>query len=217
MIKTCLLRYEGEFSELLKEKYGNHIEEWTQPDHLGKFDGLVEAAVDLEQLQNGEYIIAADYDNSLQEIKTERDSVEKQIAKIHQQAADDLGLPADKALKLEKNTQYGHVFRITKKEEPKVRKKLTTQYMNLETRKDGIKFTNAKLRRLSEQYTKLTEEYTSTQRELVAKVVDVASTFAEVCNPFIHKIVLLVCWFFQARPQLIVIFNSCRLSVATFS
>lgn len=187
MIKTCLLRYEGEFSDLLKEKYGNHIEEWTQPDHLGKFDGLVEAAVDLEQLQNGEYIIAADYDNSLQEIKTERDSVEKQIAKIHQQAADDLGLPADKALKLEKTTQYGHVFRITKKEEPKVRKKLTTQYMNLETRKDGIKFTNAKLRRLSEQYTKLTEEYTSTQRELVAKVVDVASTFAEVCNPFIHN------------------------------
>ena len=207
LIKTCLLRYEGEFSELLKEKYGNHIEEWTQPDHLGKFDGLVEAAVDLEQLQNGEYIIAADYDNSLQEIKTERDSVEKQIAKIHQQAADDLGLPADKALKLEKNTQYGHVFRITKKEEPKVRKKLTTQYMNLETRKDGIKFTNAKLRRLSEQYTKLTEEYTSTQRELVAKVVDVASTFAEVCNPSIHKIVLVVCLFFQARPQLIVIFN----------
>lgn len=180
LIKTCLSKYDGEFSEYLQEKYGSHLEEWTQPDHLGKFDGLVEAAVDLEQLQNGEYIIAADYDNSLQELKTERDNVEKQILKVHHQAADDLGLPAEKALKLDKSTQYGHVFRITKKEEPKVRKKLNSQYITLETRKDGIKFTNAKLRRLSEQYTKLTEEYSSTQRELVAKVVDVAATFVEV-------------------------------------
>lgn len=180
LIKTCLSKCDGEFSEYLQEKYGSHLEEWTQPDHLGKFDGLVEAAVDLEQLQNGEYIIAADYDNSLQELKTERDNVEKQILKVHNQAADDLGLPAEKSLKLDKSTQYGHVFRITKKEEPKVRKKLNSQYITLETRKDGIKFTNAKLRRLSEQYTKLTEEYSSTQRELVAKVVDVAATFVEV-------------------------------------
>lgn len=180
LIKTCLSKYDGEFSEYLEEKYVSHLEEWTQPDHLGKFDGLIEAAVDLESLQNGEYIIAADYDNSLQELKTERDNVEKQILKVHQQAADDLGLPAEKALKLDKTTQYGHVFRITKKEEPKVRKKLNTQYITLETRKDGIKFTNAKLRRLSDQYTKLTDEYSSTQRELVAKVVDVAATFVEV-------------------------------------
>lgn len=191
LIKTCLSKYDGEFSEYLQEKYVSHLEEWTQPDHLGKFDGLIEAAVDLESLQNGEYIIAADYDNSLQELKTERDNVEKQILKVHQQAADDLGLPAEKALKLDKTTQYGHVFRITKKEEPKVRKKMNSQYITLETRKDGIKFTNAKLRRLSEQYTKLTDEYSSTQRELVAKVVDVAATFVEVSSPVMHKVLLI--------------------------
>lgn len=191
LIKTCLSKYDGEFSEYLQEKYVSHLEEWTQPDHLGKFDGLIEAAVDLESLQNGEYIIAADYDNSLQELKTERDNVEKQILKVHQQAADDLALPAEKALKLDKTTQYGHVFRITKKEEPKVRKKMNSQYITLETRKDGIKFTNAKLRRLSEQYTKLTDEYSSTQRELVAKVVDVAATFVEVSSPVMHKVLLI--------------------------
>lgn len=192
LIKTCLCKYDGEFSEYVQEKYASHLEEWTQPDHLGKFDGLIEAAVDLESLQNGEYIIAADYDSSLQELKTGRDSVEKQILKIHQQTADELGLPAEKALKLDRTTQYGHVFRITKKEEPKIRKKMNSQFITLETRKDGIKFTNAKLRRLSEQYTKLTEEYSSTQRELVAKVVDVAATFIDVSPPFTHK-VLFVC------------------------
>ncbi|KAG7582479.1 RNA recognition motif domain [Arabidopsis suecica] len=43
----------------------------------------------------------------------------------------------DKALKLDKAGQFGHVFKITKKEEPKIRKKLTTQFIVLETRKDG--------------------------------------------------------------------------------
>jgi DNA mismatch repair protein MSH2 len=180
IILNSLSRYEGNFTEILNKKYSNDLQEWTQPDHLGKFDGLVEAAVDLEQLQNGEYIISAGYDSSLQDIKKERDSVEQQIQRAHQQAADDLGLPTEKSLKLDKSSQWGHVFRITKKEEPKVRKKLTSQYITLETRKDGIKFTNAKLRRLSDLYTKLTEEYSTTQRELVSKVVDVAATFVEV-------------------------------------
>jgi DNA mismatch repair protein MSH2 len=180
IILNSLSHYEGNFSEILNKKYSNDLQEWTQPDHLGKFDGLVEAAVDLEQLQNGEYIISAGYDSSLQDIKKERDSVEQQIQRTHQQAADDLGLPTEKSLKLDKSSQWGHVFRITKKEEPKVRKKLTSQYITLETRKDGIKFTNAKLRRLSDLYTKLTEEYSTTQRELVSKVVDVAATFVEV-------------------------------------
>ncbi|CAM6067852.1 unnamed protein product [Sphagnum tenellum] len=180
IILNSLSRYEGNFTEILNKKYSNDLQEWTQPDHLGKFDGLVEAAVDLEQLQNGEYIISAGYDSSLQDIKKERDSVEQQIQRTHQQAADDLGLPTEKSLKLDKSSQWGHVFRITKKEEPKVRKKLTSQYITLETRKDGIKFTNAKLRRLSDLYTKLTEDYSTTQRELVSKVVDVAATFVEV-------------------------------------
>ncbi|KAH9570808.1 hypothetical protein CY35_02G060500 [Sphagnum magellanicum] len=180
IILNSLSRYEGNFTEILNKKYSNDLQEWTQPDHLGKFDGLVEAAVDLEQLQNGEYIISAGYDSSLQDIKKERDSVEQQIQRTHQQAADDLGLPTEKSLKLDKSSQWGYVFRITKKEEPKVRKKLTSQYITLETRKDGIKFTNAKLRRLSDLYTKLTEEYSTTQRELVSKVVDVAATFVEV-------------------------------------
>lgn len=125
-------------------------------------------------------MISAGYDSSLLTLKDERDGVEEQIRKVHQQAANDLDLPVDKSLKLDKGTQFGHVFRITKKEEPKVRKKLNTQYIVLETRKDGVKFTNAKLKRLGEQYMKLVEAYNSTQRELVSRVVQTAATFTEV-------------------------------------
>lgn len=180
-IRDVLKRYDGQHSLLIHERYTNLFDEWTGPEHLGKFDSLVEAAVDLDQLQHGEYIIAAGYDSNLQKIRSERDQIDEQIQKIYQQAANDLNLPLEKALKLDKTPQWGHVFRITKKEEPKVRKKLVGAcYVTLETRKDGVKFTNTKLRRCSEQYSRLSEEYVSTQRELVGKVVEVASTFLEV-------------------------------------
>eukprot|EP00268_Persea_americana_P046522 TRINITY_DN4798_c0_g1_i7.p1 TRINITY_DN4798_c0_g1~~TRINITY_DN4798_c0_g1_i7.p1 ORF type:complete len:500 (-),score=112.15 TRINITY_DN4798_c0_g1_i7:342-1841(-) len=144
------------------------------------FIALVEASVDLEKLENGEYMIASGYDPNLSALKKDRDAVEQQIHNLHKQTANDLDLPFDKALKLDKSTQFGHVFRITKKEEPKIRKKLSSNFIVLETRKDGVKFTNTKLKKLSDQYLKLLEEYTNCQKELVAQVVQTAATFSEV-------------------------------------
>ena len=83
-IRDILEHYEGECDTLIKERFLNSLRTWTSADHLGKFEGLVEAAVDLEQIQMGEYIISAGYDSNLQNIKTERDDVEERIKKIHQ-------------------------------------------------------------------------------------------------------------------------------------
>lgn len=104
---------------LIKEIYVNPLALWTDDDHLNKFIGLVEASVDLDELENGEYMISSGYDPNLSALKSEKDVVEKQIHNLHKQTAIDLGLPMDKALKLDKGGQHGHVFRITKKEEPK--------------------------------------------------------------------------------------------------
>lgn len=179
-IKTVLERYEGGFSSLIKGRYLNSLDLWTDDHHLNKFVGLVETSVDLDQLDNGEYMISSDYDPKLSELRHEQSSLESQIHNLHKQTAGDLDLPMDKGLKLDKGTQFGHVFRITKKEEPKIRKKLTSQFTVLETRKDGVKFTNTKLKRLGDQYQKIVEEYKNCQKELVHRVVQTAATFCEV-------------------------------------
>ncbi|KAJ4961582.1 hypothetical protein NE237_021492 [Protea cynaroides] len=179
-IRSALERYDGRYSTLIKDRYLDPLDYWTDDDHLNKFIGLVEASVDLDQLENGEYMISSGYDPRLSTLKDERDAVEQQIHNLHKQISNDLDLPIDKALKLDKSTQFGHVFRITKKEEPKVRKKLTTHFIVLETRKDGVKFTNTKLRKLGDQYQQLLEEYASCQKELVIRVVQTAATFHEV-------------------------------------
>lgn len=149
-------------------------------ERLNKFIALVEVSVDLDQLENGEYMISPGYDPNLAALKNELTAIEQQINDLHKQAANDLDLSLDKALKLEKGTQFGHAFRITKKEEQKVRKKLTNHYIVLETRKDGIKFTNSKLKKLGDQYQKLLSDYTSCQKGIVARVVDTSATFSEV-------------------------------------
>ncbi|KAF9671414.1 hypothetical protein SADUNF_Sadunf12G0045200 [Salix dunnii] len=179
-IKGALEQYDGQFSSLVKEKYLDFLEELTDDNHLNKFIALVETAVDLDQLDNGEYMISPSYEAALGALKAEQESLEHQIHNFHKQTASDLDLPLDKGLKLDKGTQYGHVFRITKKEEPKIRKKLTTQFIVLETRKDGVKFTNTKLKKLGDQYQKIVENYKSHQKELVSRVVQITATFSEV-------------------------------------
>ncbi|KAH6807687.1 MUTS-like protein 2 [Perilla frutescens var. frutescens] len=179
-IKNALEQYNGHFASLIKERYLDPLEKLVDENHLNRFIGLVEASVDLDQLENGEYMISSAYDSQLATLKNEQESLEHQIHDLHNKAANDLDLTLDKALKLEKGTQYGYAFRITKKEEPKVRKKLNTHFIILETRKDGVKFTNTKLKKLSDQNQKVVDEYKTCQKELVARVVQTAASFAEV-------------------------------------
>jgi len=181
-IKSALQNYDGQFSSLIKEKYVEALQILTNDDHLNKFISLVETAVDLDQLENGEYMISPSYDAGLADLKDELASLEQQIQNLHKQTANDLDLPMDKALKLDKGTQFGHVFRITKKEEPKIRKKLSTQFIVLETRKDGVKFTNTKLKKLGDRFQKILEEYKSRQKFIVDKVVNTSVSFSEVCE-----------------------------------
>ncbi|XP_008785817.2 DNA mismatch repair protein MSH2 [Phoenix dactylifera] len=179
-IKDVLERYEGKFSPLIRKKYLEPLEYWMDEHRLNKFTALVEVAIDLDQLENGEYMISPKYNPNLAALKEQLNAAERQIHSLHKQTANELDLSLDKTLKLEKGTQFGHVFRITKKEEQKVRKKLSTHYIVLETRKDGVKFTNSKLKKLGDQYQKVLSEYTSCQKVIVAQVVDATASFSEV-------------------------------------
>ncbi|KAJ3670194.1 hypothetical protein LUZ60_010518 [Juncus effusus] len=180
LIKDILSNHQGQFSSLIKTKYLNPLNIWTDQDRLGKFISLVEIAIDLDQIENGEYMISPSYSSDLAALKSQLDEIEDQINRIHSQTASDLELQMDKVLKLEKGTQFGHVFRITKKEEQKVRKKLSNQYIVLETRKDGVKFTNSKLKKFGDEFQRVLSEYSNCQKEIVAKVVETSASFSEV-------------------------------------
>ncbi|KAG8067639.1 hypothetical protein GUJ93_ZPchr0005g15911 [Zizania palustris] len=178
-IKNVLQQYDSNFSALIRTKFLNSLEEWLTKDRLGKFVTLVETAIDLDQIENGEYMISPQYSSDLAVLRDELSEVENHINNLHKHTAADLDLTVDKQLKLEKGP-LGHVFRISKKDEQKVRKKFTSNYIIIETRKDGVKFTSSKLKKLGDQYQALFAEYTSCQKKVADDVVIISATFSEV-------------------------------------
>ncbi|XP_051183646.1 DNA mismatch repair protein MSH2 [Lolium perenne] len=181
-IKNVLQQYNGQFSTLVNTRFLSSLEEWLAENRYGKFATLVETAIDLEQVDNGEYRISPLYSSDLAVLKNELSDVENHISNLHKHTATDLDLSVDK-LKIEKGP-FGHVFRISKKDEQKVRKKLTSNYIIIETRKDGVKFTSTKLKKLGDQYQTLFSEYASCQKTIVDDVVQVSCTFSEVFENF---------------------------------
>ncbi|KAK1693947.1 hypothetical protein QYE76_010644 [Lolium multiflorum] len=181
-IKNVLQQYNGQFSTLVNTRFLSSLEECLAENRYGKFATLCETAIDLEQVDNGEYRISPLYSSDLAVLKNELSDVENHISNLHKHTATDLDLSVDK-LKIEKGP-FGHVFRISKKDEQKVRKKLTSNYIIIETRKDGVKFTSTKLKKLGEQYQTLFSEYASCQKTIVDDVVQVSCTFSEVFENF---------------------------------
>ena len=170
---------------LLQSRFVAPLRQASGADFLGKFESLVEAAVDLEALESEqrEYLISAEYDEALGELKQKRDRVRAKIEGIHRAVASDLGLShsgvGSGIVRLDHTSQYGFHLRITKKDEGAVRGRLKA-YQSMGTNKDGCKFTSAELRRQSDLHAELSDEYQERQSELVKKVVDVAATFVDV-------------------------------------
>jgi len=182
-IAGTLTNHEGIHSQLLASRYSAVLEEMHNDEHLAKFEDLLEAAVDLEKIPD-EYLIAPTYDSGLEELRLEKDKVEKRICEVAEEIASDLGLQMDKSIRMEwykvSNTRT-RCMRITQTEEKKVRKKLqNVKYSMLETRKDGTKFTSKPLKEAAAQLQTISREYESRQQQLVKEVVAVAQTFCEV-------------------------------------
>jgi DNA mismatch repair protein MSH2 len=172
----------GDHAEAIVKRYAEPLVLAHDTEHLSKFEELLEAAVDLDRIPD-EYLISASYDNDLKDIQGQKMAVEQEIQQAAEAAAEDLGLILDKSVKLEwhkVSNQKSRCLRITAKEEKIVRKKLQAKYIELETRKDGVKFTSRRLRNAAQQLQQLSSEYDAKQSVLVKQVVAVAATFSEV-------------------------------------
>ena len=81
-----------------------------------KYIEMIETTVDLEEVeQNHDYLIRAEFDEALQECKSNMDDVIQQFPSVLNKAARELGLEAGKTIKLENNSQLGHYLRVTLK------------------------------------------------------------------------------------------------------
>jgi DNA mismatch repair protein MSH2 len=108
----------------LKARYSDELIKLSDNNHLGKFEALVEAAIDMNRIPD-EYVIGATYDIELENLQKRKDAINDELQTAFLDAAEDLRVQAGKVLKLESNNIHGWYLRLTKKDETVVRKQLS--------------------------------------------------------------------------------------------
>jgi DNA mismatch repair ATPase MutS len=148
---------------------------------------MVETTIDLDAIDNHEYIIKPEFDNNLKVIKKRLDKVRADIHQEHKRVGRDLDQELDKKLMLENHKSYGWSFRLTRnvramfpfglanrpQEAGCIRNK-RTQYTEISTQKNGVLFTTTTLQSLRRNFDQLSENYNRTQSGLAAEIVTIA-------------------------------------------
>ncbi|KAK2743226.1 MutS-like protein [Myotisia sp. PD_48] len=166
---------------VIDEKYQVPLEaEYTSKlrdiaSNLGKLAEMVETTVDLEALDNHEFIIKPEFDEGLRVIKKKLEKVKREMDTEHRRVGKDLGQDIDKKLFLENQRVHGWCFRLTRNEAGCIRNR--KEYQECSTQKNGVYFTTTSLQSCRREHDQLTLNYNRTQTGLVNEVVNVAASY----------------------------------------
>ncbi|KAL0080459.1 muts domain V-domain-containing protein [Phycomyces blakesleeanus] len=177
---TCLTNYlpmDQDKADLIQKTYidviSRHYEE------MFTIKQLVETTLDLDAIQNHEFVLKAQINPELTAINDKIVANKDMIDSIHNSVARELQADTDKVLKLEKHSLYGYCLRILKSNAGKIRNKKS--YIEYSTQKSCTYFTTPELKRLNNDISDLNNEYQRCQSLLVADVID---TVAGFCDTF---------------------------------
>ena len=145
---------------------------------LAKFNELVEATIDLNELAQHNFVIKPDFDDNLRQIKEALDETRDKLDDQHRLAGKELRMDTEKKLHLENHHVYGYCLRVTRTDAGLVRNK--KGYSDIATVKGGLYFTNEALRDLANDFKDLSERYSRSQSGLVKEVIQIASSY---CPP----------------------------------
>ncbi|KAH9458926.1 hypothetical protein Pst134EA_019080 [Puccinia striiformis f. sp. tritici] len=147
--------------------------------NLAQYVEMVETTVDLDELENHQFIIKPDFDDELKELKNALDQNRNQLNEEHQRVANDLGMGIDsKTLHFENHQVYGYVFRLTRKEAGAIRSK--KNYIELSNRNNGCHFTTKTLKELNNELKDYTQKYQRKQSSLVKEVISIAASYCPI-------------------------------------
>ncbi|KAL2803377.1 muts domain V-domain-containing protein [Aspergillus granulosus] len=145
---------------------------------LAKLEEMVETTVDLDALENHEFIIKPEFDDGLRIIRKKLDKVRSDMDLEFRSVARDLDQERDKKLFLENTAKHGWCFRLTRTEAGCIRNKKA--YQECSTQKNGVYFTTSTMQALRREHDQLSSNYNRTQTGLVSEVVNVAASYSPV-------------------------------------
>ncbi|KAJ5141477.1 hypothetical protein N7526_002472 [Penicillium atrosanguineum] len=170
--------------DVMDEQYQSPLEkEYTSKirahsDSLAKLEEMVETTVDLDALENHEFIIKPEFDESLRVIRKKLDKLRYDMDMEHRRVAKDLNQEMEKKLFMENHRVHGWCFRLTRTEAGCIRNK--REYQECSTQKNGVYFTTSTMQSLRREHDQLSSNYNRTQTGLVNEVVNVAASYCPV-------------------------------------
>lgn len=165
-----------QYKDPLDAEYTSKLREYSAA--FGKLQDMVETTVDLDALDNHEFIIKPEFDDGLRTIRKRLDKLRREMDSEHSNVGGDLNQDIEKKLFLENHRVHGWCFRLTRNEASCIRGK--KEYQECSTQKNGVYFTTSNLQRLRREFDQLSDNYNRTQSGLVNEVVQVASTYIPV-------------------------------------
>lgn len=152
---------------------------------------MVEQILDTEGINKGEFLVAASFDDQLQDMRDSMDGFEEKINKQLSKVAKDLNLESRTTIKLDYVSHIGHHFRISLKDDGVLRK--NSKYRILDAIKGGVRFTTDTLSDLNEDFLRAKENYEEQQKTIVDEVIRVALGYLPALTALNNHIAQLDC------------------------
>ncbi|XP_054723051.1 DNA mismatch repair protein Msh2-like, partial [Uloborus diversus] len=133
---------------------------------------MIDSTLDFEAVKNKEFIVKAEYDAQLLELRKEMKEVEDSINSTLNDVVEDLDSPG---IKLEYDNTVGYHYRLTRKQEKNLRHK--KGYNIIDTKASGVRFQSSDLKSMNEQYMSQKKSYEEMQKAFVEEIINVAVSY----------------------------------------
>ncbi|KRY17771.1 DNA mismatch repair protein Msh2 [Trichinella patagoniensis] len=149
-----------------------------------KLTEMVSMTLDLDCIaRTGEYRVKPEFSQFLQDLNNCMQNIDQKMTSYLTKAMKIYGFEQGKSLKLEYSAQWGHVFRVSRKDEKIIRNQKAVELLDMQ--KGSVRFTDEILKNMNSEMMKAKDSYEEFQKRIVDELVATVGVDKEIVRYFV--------------------------------